>query len=281
MRRQGQSLEFRELAPYTLGDDIRHVDWLASARYGRPDDLLVRRFVAEEQLTVLISVDTRDTMELPQAMPKQQIALWLAEVVAWIALRSDDRVILHRLFGGRGSSIVELRGSENLRTIRFVLRRFEIDPQPAPSANLKELRPYLSPATVWLILTDFYFELDEQAVRLARQIAAAQDGWRWVILVDLNSWPHEKASLGEGVRRIEGPGLLSPESPYDITLENLQYIEEKIETHKLRFQKLIRGAGCDLVRWFWPAQEQPEPAQFFRNTFLTDKVLQRLFMREA
>lgn len=281
MRRKGQSLEFHELVPYILGDDIRYVDWRASARHGAAKDLLVRSFVSEEQLTLVISVDTCDTMRLPEAMPKMQIAFWLAEAVALIALRSDDRVVLHRLFGR--SRVGEMSGSSDFRRkrsgVRSILRRFG-EGNAATTANLAVLRPHLPPAAVWLILTDLYLG-DDQASMLAREIATVQDGLRWVILIDLDSWPHEKAILGEGVRLIEGPGRRSSDTPVDIHAQNILKVEAEIKGHKQRFRQSIRRAGCDVVSWQWPAVGCPEPDQFFRSAFTEDKVLQRLFMREA
>lgn len=283
MRRKGQSLDFRELTPYTIGDDIRYVDWRASARYeDTAHDLLIRNFMVEEQLTLVISTDTRATMWLPKKMPKIQIALWLAEAVAWIALRSGDQVILHQLFGK--TKIRELSGSGNLRhkwaSVRAILRRFGEKDDMSTAINLAALRPHLPPAAVWLILTDLYFDGD-QARRLAREIAAAQDGQRWVILVDLNSWPYEKAALGQGGRLIRGPGAGLLETPVDINHETIQQVAARIRDHKQRFQRSIRRAACDVVVWEWPVVESPAPEQFFRNAFTEDRVLQRLFMREA
>lgn len=283
MRRKGQSLEFRDLVPYTLGDDIRYVDWRASARHGTREDLLVRSFVAEEHLTLVVSVDTRDTMRLPRAMPKVQIALWLAEAIALIALRSGDRVVLHRLFGR--SNVQALSGSGDFRHkwsgVRSILRRFVVHDGAVSKPNLAVLRPHLPPASVWAILTDLYFD-NEQTDVLAREIATAQDGLRWVILVDLDSWPHERLILGEGIRRVEGPRRRSPEIPVNITLkESIPQVEAEIQAHKQRFRKSILRAGCDIASWEWPPIERPEPDQFFRSAFTEDKVLQRLFMREA
>jgi hypothetical protein len=282
MRRKGQSLEFRELVPYTIGDDIRYVDWRASARHeGTAHDLLIRSFVTEEQLTLVVSVDNRASMRLPMAMPKLQIALWLAEAVVWIALRSGDRVFLHRLFGG--GRVQELSGSGSIEykwgNARSVLRRLGEEAESS-SVNLAMLRPHLPPAAVWLILTDLYFE-DDQAQRLARGIAAARDGQRWVILVDMDSWPYEKTMLGQGARLIEGPGIGLPETPVDINHESIQQVAAKIDAHKQRFRRAILRAGCDIGAWKWPEAERPDPEQFFRKAFVEDRLLGRLFMKEA
>ena len=105
IRQRGQSLEFREFRPYLPGDDIRHVDWRASARHHRRDELVVRTFEHEVQTRVVISIDTRATMRLPEVASKLQLALWFAEAMAYIAGRSGDSVALHALEGGQ---VVEL-----------------------------------------------------------------------------------------------------------------------------------------------------------------------------
>lgn len=121
MRRKGQSLEFYDYRPYMPGDDIRHVDWRASARHGGTDHLLVRTYVAEEHLTLIISLDTRESMFMPHLMPKAQITAWLAEAISWITLRSADRIILHRLFGKPAGSLEVLQGTTGLTRIHPIL----------------------------------------------------------------------------------------------------------------------------------------------------------------
>ncbi len=278
MRRKGLSLEFKDFVPYTFGDDVRHVDWRASARYGSADDLLVRQFAAEEQMTLAVSIDTRATMRLPEAMPKLGIALWLAEAVSSIALGSEDRIVLHRLFGRSGDGVVERKGQKNRAGLRSFINRMADGKEPDDDANLKALQPHLPPASVWIIATDLYFD-PEMADPLARGIAAALDGLRWIILVDLDSWPHEKAILGEGARRIEGPGLDAPDPRYEIADESIRNIEEKIESHKRDFLRRARRGAFDRVHWRWPSVKRPDPAEFFKAAFFEDKILRRLFMR--
>lgn len=278
MRRKGQSLDFRDYEHYAPGDDIRHVDWRASARYGAKNDLLVRHYTAEEQLTLVISIDTRPSMLLPEAMPKLQIAAWLAEALASVALESEDRVMLHRLFGPPGDSLTALRGARSRGRIRPCLRRFAA--KEATEINLRPLASALPPTSVWIILTDLYFDEKAQGDLLAREMARVQDGLCWVLLVDLDSWPLERALLGEGAREIEGPELDPKHNRFEITDENLDLVEGRIRGHKDRFFSLTRRASCDRIPWHWPA-DAADMADFFRGRFLEDRVLQRLFMRDA
>ena len=56
---KGRSMDFDDLREYVPGDDIKDLDWKASARHGRP---LVKRYIATRQHAVLLVVDTGWTM---------------------------------------------------------------------------------------------------------------------------------------------------------------------------------------------------------------------------
>ena len=118
--------------------------------------------------------------------------------------------------------------------------------------------------------------------QVARQVAAARDGMRWVILLDLDSWPYEKNYLGRGTRKIDGPGLLGMDHPCDINPQALRTVEEKIAAQKRYFQDLAGSGSVDFMHWKWPVvdQEQMEARRFFLEKFGREPVLQRLFMRE-
>ncbi len=138
MRRKGQSLEFYDYRQYTPGDDVRHIDWRASARHGGRDELLIKNFAAEEHMALVISIDTRPSMFLPDAMSKLQVAAWIAEAVARITLRSADKVVLHRLFGKRNGSVDVLRGSGAMDRIRSTLERFARDSMTGYQLSFKQ-----------------------------------------------------------------------------------------------------------------------------------------------
>ncbi|MCP5101925.1 MAG: DUF58 domain-containing protein [bacterium] len=281
MRRKGQSLEFHDYRQYIPGDDIRHVDWRASMRrggIGDMRDLVVKEFTAEEHMTLVISIDTRDSMQLPRAMPKVLIAAWVAEAISRIALRSDDRVVLHRLFGKGRGGIETLRGTGGLSRLGGVLNRFNAFGGTLDEVNLGVLDRYLPPTAVWLILTDFYFDMEREARKLGMWMTEAQDGWRWIIAMDLDSWSYEKNYLGVGARKIEGPGVWDPNRQFDITSRSLGEIGEGILSHKRHFHRMVKREGYDRICWEWP-EVKVEPGDFFEHRFGEDRVLQRLFMK--
>lgn len=293
MRRKGQSMEFYDYRPYIPGDDIRHVDWRASVRHGSEKDWLVRTFVAEEQLTLIISLDTRESMLLPEVMPKGMIAAWLAEAVAWISLRSADKIIFHRLFGTSPGSVEEFYGQGSAHGLRRSLKRIYEENKGGDSLNLQVLERYLKPAVVWLIISDFYFDMEPQGRQLAARIARAQDGMRWIILLDMDSWLYEKCLLGEGARKIDGPGLLAGERPLEINAPVIEQIETRMKDHKDSFFRQVRRGSNqikpmndandsnDIISWKWPNQEHINAGLFFETQFGKDRILQRLFMKES
>lgn len=278
-RRRGQSLEFYEFTPFMSGDDIRHVDWRATARRGDEEEWLVRRFIAEEKLRLVLSLDMRESMRLPGIASKLQMAVWLAEAVAWITLRGGDEVLLHSLFAARGHAPVTVPRTAGRGRVRRTLQEFARSEQ-CDSPNVRALHPYLPPTAVWLILTDAYFGSDAGDA-IARAIRAAEEGFRWVILVDLNSWDYEAAVLGRGPLRIEGPGLNTP-LLRDVQDANLKQVDADIAAHKAAFLQRAGRENFDIC-WDWPADLTATSERFtelFRHRFRSEQVLRSLFRRE-
>lgn len=89
-RRYGSSLDFADFREYQPGDDFRRIDHLALARF---DQLLVRLYDAEDDLTVRIVVDTSGSMNIDG---KLQRAAELAGALGFVALMRRDRVELHQ-----------------------------------------------------------------------------------------------------------------------------------------------------------------------------------------
>jgi len=56
---KGQGMEFDEARHYELGDDIRSIDWNASARFGTP---FVKMYREERELTILVLMDISPSM---------------------------------------------------------------------------------------------------------------------------------------------------------------------------------------------------------------------------
>jgi hypothetical protein len=296
IRQRGQSLEFREFRPYLPGDDIRHVDWRASARHHRRDQLVVRTFEHEVQTRVVISIDTRATMRLPEGASKLQLALWFAEAMSYIAGRSGDSVALHALESGK---VFELGSSADRWRIRRALQRVSASKRTSNGRLLSEARSdvtrakegswtalerALPPGSVWLVLTDLYFADDGEVMSLAARVRNAQQGSRWVVVVDFDSWACETHRVGPGLHRLVVPGgpvVSAPELRVRLTSGLLNEVKGRIDERKRRFDRAAAAGGYDRLRWTWPPEADPAATAIFREHFFGQEIVRRLVMPDG
>ncbi len=85
--KRGQSVEFADYRDYTLGDDLRQLDWNV---YARLEQLFVKLFVEEEDVTVTILIDASASMATGQPA-KLLFAKRAAAALGYIGLASEDR----------------------------------------------------------------------------------------------------------------------------------------------------------------------------------------------
>ena len=89
-RLRGRGLNFDELRRYQPGDDLRHLDWRASLRTGKP---VIRTFTEERDRPALIVVDQRMSMFFGSVRSfKSAVAAELGALAAWMVFNSGDRV---------------------------------------------------------------------------------------------------------------------------------------------------------------------------------------------
>lgn len=89
-RLRGRGLAFEELRHYNEGDDIRTIDWKATARLRSPH---VRVYSEERERPVLLVVDQRTPMFFgSRRAMKSVVAAEIAALGAWRTLDAGDRV---------------------------------------------------------------------------------------------------------------------------------------------------------------------------------------------
>jgi uncharacterized protein (DUF58 family) len=89
LRVRGGDTEFERLRPHQQGDEIRHIDWRASARR---DDLTVRQFQAESNQNVVFALDVGRSMRgMAGGLSAIDHALNAALLTADVALRGGDK----------------------------------------------------------------------------------------------------------------------------------------------------------------------------------------------
>ena len=87
---KGRGMEFEKVREYQPGDDVRHIDWNVTARMRAP---FVKEFREERELTVVLMVDVSASGAFGSANRlKQDVAAEVAAVLAYTAIRNNDRV---------------------------------------------------------------------------------------------------------------------------------------------------------------------------------------------
>jgi uncharacterized protein (DUF58 family) len=254
-RRAGQSLEFREFRDYAPGEDIRKVDWAASRRRGGKWDLVARSFEAEERRTLLILIDCRPAMRLPNAVPKLGVATWIAGCLIEAALAEGDRVFVAPVFAP-GCPVLSIAGRDGQRTFRAMMADLlgGEDWEDIPAAGLDALRrKHLPPAGSVVLISDMLF--DDSRGGVAQFIRQAQRGFRSFHMIELDSWPCERAVLGAMPFRLLPLGGAS----FDDRLADAPdaYLSEVTQAIAARRRDL--RSACSGKGFFWPAEPMAYP----------------------
>ncbi len=87
---KGHGIEFDEVREYTVGDDIRSIDWNVTARIGFPH---IKRFSEERELTVMFVVDVSGSQSYSSTShTKSELAAELTCLLALTSVRNQDNV---------------------------------------------------------------------------------------------------------------------------------------------------------------------------------------------
>src|SRR5260221_4316547 len=87
---KGSGFEFDQIRDYSFGDDIRFIDWKASARN---DKLLVKQYIEERSRTIFLVVDvSQSSMFGSGEHNKNSRIVELASVLALVAQHGKDHV---------------------------------------------------------------------------------------------------------------------------------------------------------------------------------------------
>jgi uncharacterized protein (DUF58 family) len=98
---RGHGLEMADLRPYHWGDDLRHMDWRATARSGKP---ITKVFVDERMRHVFLVLDRSPSMAFgTRGRLKAAMAVHVAAVLAFSAL-AERETVAGAVFDGRDTA---------------------------------------------------------------------------------------------------------------------------------------------------------------------------------
>ena len=164
---KGRGMEFEEVRPYMVGDDVRTIDWNVSARTGEP---FIKKFREERELTVIIAVDVSGSLGFgSRRQLKRELVAELAATLAYAAIRNNDKVGL-MLFTDRVECFVPPRKGVRhvLRIIRELLA-FEPKGSGTDIAGaLEELNRAIKRRAVVFAISDYQEQADDWSASMKR-----------------------------------------------------------------------------------------------------------------
>ncbi|MGD0679599.1 MAG: DUF58 domain-containing protein [Polyangiaceae bacterium] len=153
-RFRGRGMDFDEVREYEPGDDVRSIDWSATARAGHT---FVKKYREERQLTVLFVLDMSASGSLGTGdSSKRDQAVEMASVLALSAVQSDHRIGLVAFTDAVESFVPAARGRPHaLRLVRDLVG-FEPEGRGTDLAlALRFVRERQRRRAVIVILSDF------------------------------------------------------------------------------------------------------------------------------
>ncbi len=243
----GHSMEFDHIKEYTRGDDVRTLNWKATARRG---NLMVNNFTEEKSQQVYCVIDKGRNMKMPfNGLTLLDYAINATLVFSNVALHKGDKAglvtftgpdaeilpasnkkvqlnkILDMLYAQRTEWMesdyerlgVQLRASFSQRSLLILFTNFE------SASGLQRQLPYLRQLARYHLLLVVFFENTEIKKLNEEQAATVEDIYIQVIA---QKFAHEKKQI---VRELAQHGIMSLLStPEHLTVDVVnKYLELK------------------------------------------------------
>ena len=193
---KGMGMEFDEMRPYSLGDDVRRIDWNVTARMNTP---YVRKYQEERELTVFLAVDASGSSDFgTTGQFKLELAAELAAVLSFAATTNNDKVGL-LIFTDKPELIVPPRKGKRhvLRMVRDLLVFTPEGRGTSIESALDTINRVVKRRSITFLISDFLVEPES-----LRRPLAATNRRHDVIALDLHD-PMEHQIPDVGLMALE------------------------------------------------------------------------------
>src|SRR5437764_9543007 len=175
-KRRGSSVEFADHRQYSVGDDLRHIDWNV---YGRLDRLFLKLFLEEEDLHFYTLLDTSLSMHFGEPT-KLHYGKQVAAALSFIGLVNHDRVMLDTFSTTLDAGMSSVRGRSQMHRIVGYLDQLRASGASDLTAAAKSFAIKHSGKGVVVIISDF---LDKRGYEPALRYLLARNMDIYVIHV--------------------------------------------------------------------------------------------------
>lgn len=163
---RGRGMEFSEVRPYQMGDEVRSIDWNVSARMG---ETFVKVFEEEREQTVILAVDVSGSGSFGSGgVMKRELAAEVCALLAFSAVRNNDRVGLLLFTDAVERFVPPRKGRRHaLRIIRDVFAHEAVSSGTRLASALEHVVRLLHRRAIVVVVSDFLDEDYEKSLRAA------------------------------------------------------------------------------------------------------------------
>lgn len=238
---RGRGLEFAELQPYSAGDDVRSIDWKATARLRSP---VVRRYVEEREQTILILVDVSGSMGYAASGPSvRDRAVEIAGVLGLAAAASNDLVGVAAFANDVVLAVPPAKGSSHVLRILRDLLRLEARGRTEMARALRYAGRVMRKRGVVIVISDFVATHPDHVWEPALAQLARRHDVVAVCMRDARETSLEESAESAIVQwggAERGDTLLA-----DAGISRLQ--QEELEAERQQMLARLRQCGCDAL----------------------------------
>ena len=153
-KRRGQSVEFADHRPYVAGDDLRFVDWNI---YGRLEQLFLKLFLEEQDLTIHIVIDVSASSSLGEPA-KELFIKKLTAALGYVSLVNNNRLTISSFSDGMKGQLKNMRGRNYIGDMAEFLLTADCKGPSHFDSSCRQLMAGRIGSGIMIVLSDFLFK---------------------------------------------------------------------------------------------------------------------------
>ncbi|OBJ52271.1 hypothetical protein BST16_25350 [Mycobacterium asiaticum DSM 44297] len=246
-----RSLELDDLRPYVPGDDVRDIDWKASARSGAT---LIKRFVSEKHHKILLVADSGRNMSAlaESAEIKGEVATNVMGAIGLIAMGRSDEI---GLVCGDSRGTASVRSGRGETHVESLLHRFYTNTfRDAAASDIVRQLDFVSRAhrhRLLLIVVSDEPEVTPGLGEVLKRLSGRHEVM-WLMIVDMPAVGAADGGLGgfdvSTGRFVLGGAALGPRviaAYYAAEERRVARLDAFLTEHRVRFARI---GGNDEIR---------------------------------
>lgn len=256
--RKGHGFEFDQVREYEQGDDLRFIDWKATARTGK---LLTKQYFEERNHNILIALDVSASSFMGD---KYQILSQLAAIFALVAEHSKDNVGLVLFSEQIDLKLPIKRGSAHVMRLLETIFDFKNQAKYQKPAGtnlelvLNELAKNLKTKSLVVLISDLIDMHDYQ-----KPLKGLRSRHDVVVVRCLNRFEEQLPKVGL-------LPMSDPETGDTAMLDTRQnnWLNEILKSRIVQQDLLLRACGVDLLNIYNETHAVGEVIKFFRKRLM-------------